>query len=153
MEFDLGKFREAPTEEQLFHCSKAQLMSIVEHYGIETVSVSLKKYELRARVVTALIRQGVPLSESEDLDLSDGSKSEVVKLQTQDVQSVHLQELELQFKIKQLEIEAKDKEEGRKFEMARLQLVHEERMKELEMRSFEMQSQSARSHIFCFSSV
>ena len=134
MEFDLGKFREAPTEEQLFHCSKAQPMSIVEHYGIETASISLKKDELRARVVTALSRQGVLLSESEDLDLSDGSKSEVVKLQTQDVQSVHLQELELQFKIKQLEIEAKDKEEGRKFEMARLQLVHEERMKILEMR-------------------
>ena len=128
MEFDLGRFREAPTEEQLFHCSMAQLMSIVEHYGIETASISLKKDELRARVVTALSRQGVLLSESEDLDLSDGSKSEVVKLQTQDVQSVHLQELELQFKIKQLEIEAKDKEEGRKFEMARLQLVHEERI-------------------------
>ena len=139
MEFDLGKFREAPTEEQLFHCSKAQLMSIVEHYGIETASVSLKKDELRARVVTALSQQGVLLSESEVFDLSDpvkvaGSKSEAVKLQTQDVQSVHLQELELQFKIKQLEIEAKDKEEGRKFEMARLQLVHEERMKILEMR-------------------
>ena len=134
MEFDIGKFREAPTEEQLFHCSKAQPMSIVEHYGIETASISLKKDELRARVVTALSRQGVLLSESEDLDLSEGSKSEVVKLQTQDVQSVHLQELELQFKIKQLEIEAKDKEEGRKFEMARLQLVHEERMKILEMR-------------------
>ena len=73
MEFDLGKFREAPTEEQLCHCSKAQLMSIVEHYGIETASVSLKKDELRARVVTALSRQGVLLSESEDLDLSDGS--------------------------------------------------------------------------------
>ena len=132
MEFDIGKFREAPTEEQLFHCSKAQLMSIVEHRGIETASVSLKKDELRARVVTALSRQGVFLSESEDLDFSDsvkvsGSNSEVVKLQTQDVQSVHLQELELQFKIKQLEIEAKDKE-GRKFEMARLQLVHEERI-------------------------
>ena len=134
MEFDIGKFREAPTEEQLFHCSKAQPMSIVEHYGIETASISLKKDELRARVVTALSRQGVLLSESEDLDLSEGSKSEVVKLQTQDVQSVHLQELELQFKIKQLEIEAKDREEGRKLEMARLQLVHEERMKELEMR-------------------
>ena len=94
---------------------------------MKLASVSLKKDELRARVVTALSRQGVLLSESEDLDLSDGSKSEVVKLQTQDVQSVHLQELELQFKIKQLEIEAKDKE-GRKFEMARLQLVHEERI-------------------------
>ena len=73
MEFDIGKFREAHTEEQLFHCSKAQPMSIVEHYGIATASISLKKDELRARVVTALSRQGVLLSESEDLDLSDGS--------------------------------------------------------------------------------
>ena len=139
MEFDLEKFREAPTAEQLFHCSKAQLMSVVEHCCIETASISLKKDELRARVVTALSQQGVLLSESEVFDLSDpvkvaGSKSEAVKLQTQDVQSVHLQELELQFKINQLEIEAKDREEGRKLEMARLQLVHEERMKELEMR-------------------
>ena len=88
MEFDLERFIEAPTAKQLFNYSKAQLMSIAEHYCIETASISLKKDELRARIVTALVQQGVLLSESEDSDLShpvkvSAGKTEVVQLQSQ----------------------------------------------------------------------
>lgn len=123
MEFNLERFREAPTAEQLSYYNKAQLMSIAEHYCFETASASLKKDELRARVVTVLAKQRVLSSQSEDLDLShpvkvSTSKTEAVQLQTQDAQSVHLHELELQFKIKQLENEAKKE---------RWRLVHEER--------------------------
>ena len=106
-------------------------MSIAELYRIETVSTSLKRDELRARIVTALAQQGVLLRESEDSDLShpvkvSAGKTEAVQWQTQDAQFVRLQELELQVKIKELEIEAKDREEGRELEMERLWLVHEE---------------------------
>lgn len=71
MEFDLEGFSEAPTTQQLFHCTKAPLMSIAEHYHIGTASTSLKKDDLRSRIVTVLVEQGVLPRESTQSEESD----------------------------------------------------------------------------------
>lgn len=105
MDFDLKQFCEAPTREQLFKCTKARLMSIAEHYRIETASVSLKVGELQSRIVTVLVEQGVLQSESEDSALSQSVQGSENKTgdevsPPQDAQSLRLYELELQLKLK-----------------------------------------------------
>lgn len=126
MESDFQEISEGPTIEQLAQCTKAQLMSIAEQYHLEIAQTSLKKGQLRAKVVTALIEQGVLPRESSQPDEEQGlhvsagltvGKTEQVILKSHDAQSVRLRELELQFRIKELEMEAKEREEVRRFEM------------------------------------
>lgn len=69
MEFDLQGFSEAPTTEQLFRCTKAQLMSIAEHYHMGIAPGSREKDELRTKIATVLVEQGVLPRESSQSDI------------------------------------------------------------------------------------
>ena len=56
--FELSTFVSDPTLGTFGECTKKDLHVIAEHYGI-SVSVSLRKAELKAFVFTGLVNQGV----------------------------------------------------------------------------------------------
>ncbi|KAG7239997.1 hypothetical protein INR49_028085 [Caranx melampygus] len=58
MSFSVDAFAAAPARAQLEECRKSDLHELAAHYGF-SVSRALRKSELRAAVVEALVAQGV----------------------------------------------------------------------------------------------
>ena len=144
MEFNVENFAEAPSVVQVMRCSKADLLVIADHYGIE-VDQARKKAEVRSELMSGLARKQV-LPDTAPSEVSGdppGLPVPVYEEKPSD-QSLRLRELEHELKLKEFQLREKQLnfdlemrrlESKERVDREKLELDREVRLRELELGS------------------